>query len=180
MGLYHHIRNKDELLRGMEELILAEVNVPGAPSDDWREDCRVLFRALRAALLRHPSAAGLFQSTSGIAGGMIVFTSAVVGVMERAGFNGKEAVDAFRVLFWHTFTQARFECGAAYHTSHRRDRFHTALHATEGAGIERFAANFEYFLELDWGQLFEHGLDVIIAGLEAELYGKGLVPEGGA
>lgn len=59
-SLYHHFRDKNELLEEIARLLLLEVEAPKLnPKDDWRD---VLFRLAvetRRQILRHPNAAPL-------------------------------------------------------------------------------------------------------------------------
>jgi TetR/AcrR family tetracycline transcriptional repressor len=62
MSLYNHVANKDDLLDGVVEAVWAEVE-SAAPADaDWREGYRLLARALRDAVQRHPNTAPLITS----------------------------------------------------------------------------------------------------------------------
>ena len=59
MAAYHWFPNKDSILQGVGEAILAEIDVPTkwpAQSASWQEVARAMAREYRAALLRHPNA----------------------------------------------------------------------------------------------------------------------------
>ncbi len=66
MALYRHVANKDELLDGLVETVLAEVRSHTAdlpaevrPGQDWRDVVRARLLGARAAMLRHPWAPAL-------------------------------------------------------------------------------------------------------------------------
>ncbi|HET9672940.1 MAG TPA: TetR family transcriptional regulator, partial [Actinomycetota bacterium] len=64
MSLYHHVEDKDDLLDGICERVMAEFRFP-EPSDDWAESCRRGARAWRSLLRRHPNVMTLFAQQRG-------------------------------------------------------------------------------------------------------------------
>lgn len=56
-SLYHHFRNKEEILAGVAALALEDVRTPLGSTQDWREWLLRNFEAYRHALLAHPSLA---------------------------------------------------------------------------------------------------------------------------
>lgn len=59
-SLYHHFRDKNEILTEVARLILAEAEEPARlPADDWREALIALAVSARNSILRHPKAAPL-------------------------------------------------------------------------------------------------------------------------
>src|SRR5436309_9669006 len=61
MSLYRHVANKDDLLDGMLDLVLAEWELPERDGD-WVEAVKASARSVHAALRRHPWAAGLLTT----------------------------------------------------------------------------------------------------------------------
>jgi AcrR family transcriptional regulator len=59
-SLYHHFRDKNEVLTEVARLILLEADEPSRlPADDWREALISLAISARRSILRHPKAAPL-------------------------------------------------------------------------------------------------------------------------
>jgi AcrR family transcriptional regulator len=54
MSLYHHVRDKDELLELMADAISAELLVPGELLGDWRAALSAIAHNTRDTFLRHP------------------------------------------------------------------------------------------------------------------------------
>ncbi|HEY6479433.1 MAG TPA: TetR/AcrR family transcriptional regulator [Streptosporangiaceae bacterium] len=54
MSLYSYVPDKQTLIYDMVEQVSAELELPPAPSGDWRADLRLLARRQRALLHRHP------------------------------------------------------------------------------------------------------------------------------
>ena len=61
-SLYHHFKNKDEILVGAAELALSNVRTPEASDDHWRHWLSQNARNLRNALLEHPGLVPLIVS----------------------------------------------------------------------------------------------------------------------
>jgi AcrR family transcriptional regulator len=76
MSLYKHVANKEAILDGIRELLLADfaASLPSEPADGWREDLARFARAYRALGRAHPEAFALLASAPGrayVAGGDI-------------------------------------------------------------------------------------------------------------
>ncbi|HKV70246.1 MAG TPA: TetR family transcriptional regulator, partial [Gemmatimonadales bacterium] len=61
MSLYRHVRNKDDILDGIVDLVFAEIELP-ADRSNWRTVLRAQSISTRAALRRHPWAIALMES----------------------------------------------------------------------------------------------------------------------
>lgn len=61
MALYKHVANKDDLLSGMADVLIAEY-APAHSEGDWTEAVRHRILSARAVLLRHPWARQLFET----------------------------------------------------------------------------------------------------------------------
>lgn len=59
MSLYNHVGGKDEILDGILELVIAEIEPPSAAAD-WRVAMRHSVTSAHEVLLRHPWAAGIW------------------------------------------------------------------------------------------------------------------------
>lgn len=62
MALYKHVANKDELLDGMADVVIAEIEPPEPPAADWKPTVRRRVLAARRTMLRHPWARGVIES----------------------------------------------------------------------------------------------------------------------
>src|SRR5512132_2481947 len=61
MALYKHVAGKDELLDGMIDVVVAEIDPP-ATGVDWKAAVRQRILSARQALLRHPWASRVMES----------------------------------------------------------------------------------------------------------------------
>jgi AcrR family transcriptional regulator len=96
-SLYNHVAGKDDLLVGMAELVLAEIDLPHGDVD-WREAMRRRAVSARRVFLRHRWAAALIDSrvSSGPSGSS--YADGVLGTLLQAGFSPRVAANAFLVL----------------------------------------------------------------------------------
>jgi AcrR family transcriptional regulator len=60
MALYKHVANKDELLDGMVDVVVGEIDPPGGA--DWKTAIRQRVLSARRALLRHRWASRVIES----------------------------------------------------------------------------------------------------------------------
>jgi AcrR family transcriptional regulator len=61
MALYKHVANKDELLDGMMDVLIGEIDPPAGGSD-WKAALRERILSARRSMLRHPWASRLIES----------------------------------------------------------------------------------------------------------------------
>jgi hypothetical protein len=61
MALYKHVANKNELLDGMIDAVVGEIDPP-ASGTDWKTTIRRRVLSARRMLLRHPWASGVIES----------------------------------------------------------------------------------------------------------------------
>ena len=85
MSLYHHVKNKEDILDGMLDVVHAEFATPEA-GDAWRSAMRERAASTRRVLARHPWAIGMKARTSpGPA--TLGHLDSVIGCFVAAGFS---------------------------------------------------------------------------------------------
>lgn len=91
MALYKHLSNKEELLDGMVDAVMGEINdVVGeidAPSGDWKAGLRRRVLSAREILLRHPWAPRLMESRTNISLASMRYYDSLIGLLREAGFS---------------------------------------------------------------------------------------------
>lgn len=97
MSLYNHVKNKDDILDGMVEIVVGEVEVPTADGD-WRASMRRRATSAHQALTRHPWAALLLMSRVNVGPNMLRYVDATVGCLRAAGFSYPLADHAWNAL----------------------------------------------------------------------------------
>lgn len=104
MSLYYHLPDKETLLDGVADTVVAEVlaavtQEPGGGS--WREVLRRDFLTARRVMLRHPWAPGLLGTRRGIPMSVAVLYDRMLATLAGAGFSHRlahRAVHAFGSL----------------------------------------------------------------------------------
>ena len=86
MALYKHVAGKDELLDGMIDLVVAEIDPPIEDSD-WKTTMRERILSARRALLRHPWASSLLESRGEPTPTVIGYMDSMMGVFLAGGFS---------------------------------------------------------------------------------------------
>jgi AcrR family transcriptional regulator len=100
MSLYNHVKNKDEILDGLIDLVFSEIEPPSSELD-WRAAMRRRAVSTREVLRRHPWAIGLMEARSKPGPGNLAFHEAVLKCLREAGFSlamtarASSALDAF-------------------------------------------------------------------------------------
>jgi AcrR family transcriptional regulator len=86
MALYKHVANKDELLDGMIDAIVGEIEPP-EPSADWQPAVRQRILSARRALRRHPWASRLIASRPVPTPVELAYLESVIGMFRTGGFS---------------------------------------------------------------------------------------------
>ena len=102
MSLYRHVSNKDDLLGGMLDLVLAEWELP-PEGGAWDETIRASAVSVHAALRRHRWAAQLLLGPSGARIGRLEYMNALLARLREAGFDADTTYHAYHVLDGHIF-----------------------------------------------------------------------------
>src|SRR5215475_2279416 len=97
MSLYTHVRNKDDLLDGMVDALVAEIP-PGADGDDWKTSIRGMALGAREVFVRHPWAPATVQTRSAPGPAMLGYINAVIGTFRKGGFPIAQAHHALHIL----------------------------------------------------------------------------------
>jgi AcrR family transcriptional regulator len=100
MSLYHHVRNKQDLLGGLLDLVYAEIDLP-AGATDWRADVRRTAISFHHVLLQHPWACGLFTLPLDIGPARQRYMDALLGRLRSAGFSAVMTHHAYHALDSH-------------------------------------------------------------------------------
>ena len=170
MSLYNHVADKEDILNGVVEVVMAEYEFPPA-SDDWRETARRAARSWRTLLKAHPNVITLMSEqrkpTRTIDSMRPV--DYALGVIASRGLGPEETVRAFRAFggFIQGFVLAEIAnmFGGDPHAG-----LHEDLAAEIPADLlPHLAAHFPHLSECDFDEEFEYGLDLMLRGLEAKL-----------
>jgi AcrR family transcriptional regulator len=86
MSLYTHVRNKEDLLDGMVDVVIGQVSTPRA-GIDWKASLRRTILAARLVLLRHPWAPGIIETREAPGPAILRHYDTVMGILRGGGFS---------------------------------------------------------------------------------------------
>ena len=169
MSLYNHVANKDEILDGLVEIVISEIELP-AKGADWKDGMRLRANSAREMFLRHPWAISLMESRKNPGPAAMRYYDAVIGCMREGGFSIAMAAHAFSVLDSYILGFAMQELKMPFDTSDELADIADNI-------LEQLpAAEFPHFTEMivehalkpgyDYADEFEFGLELILDGLE--------------
>lgn len=98
MSLYHHVRNKDDLLDAMVDAVYAEIEAPPDDADDWVMAMADRARSLREVLLVHPWAITVMESRRHPGPNTLRHHDAVIGCCRRLGLSVEMTAHAFSLI----------------------------------------------------------------------------------
>jgi AcrR family transcriptional regulator len=96
-SLYNHVAGKDDLLDGVVDLVVAEIDLPFGDVG-WKEAMRRRAVSAREVFARHPWGAALIDSRGRSGPSSLSYADRVLGTMLRAGFSPRLAANAFLTL----------------------------------------------------------------------------------
>jgi AcrR family transcriptional regulator len=168
MSLYRHVRNKEDLLDGMVDLVFAEI-APPATDTDWKPAMRDRAISARHVLRRHPWAIGLMESRSQPGPANMAHHDAVLAVLLGAGFSSLMATHAYNLIDSFIYGFALQERGLPFDTHEELAALGDSMFGElppdayphfQRVGADLIASGFSYADE------FEFGLDLILDGIE--------------
>jgi AcrR family transcriptional regulator len=86
MALYKHVASKDELLDGMVDLVVGEIDPP-AGGTGWKTAIRRRILSARRALLRHPWASRVLESRTDPTPAVVAYMDSMIGMFRAGGFS---------------------------------------------------------------------------------------------
>jgi AcrR family transcriptional regulator len=90
MALYKHVANKDELLDGMIDVVVGEIDPPDGGAD-WKTAIRRRVLSARRMLLRHPWASGVIEARMKARANptlvVMAYLDSMIGIFRTGGFS---------------------------------------------------------------------------------------------
>jgi AcrR family transcriptional regulator len=97
MSLYNHVANKEDLLDGMADLVVAEIDLAPA-GGEWKPALRARVVDAREMLSRHPWAAQVIETRSTASPAVMRYFEAALGILRDGGFSLDLAHHALHAL----------------------------------------------------------------------------------
>lgn len=168
MSLYNHVANKDDILDGIVDLVLGDIDVPPAGTD-WKTAMRQRSISAHEVLLAHPWAALLIMSRFNIGPGMTRYLDATLGRLREGGFSIEGALDAWHTLDSHLYGFTLQQLSLPFEAEE-------APQVSAGVLGQLSADQYPHVVEVITEVMrsgreenFEFGLDLILDGLQRSL-----------
>lgn len=162
MSLYHYVSNKDDLLDAVLELLFQQIDLPlDVPDDKWEVALRGGLSAFNDVLLAHPGSVELFMSRPPKSPTAVKVLYWAYQRFELRGLTPAQSAAAFRFSISFVMGHAAREIGGA-----------SIVNTDEGLeAVGITDPEYRAFLiehgELSASELFDSGLDLVVAGLRA-------------
>jgi TetR/AcrR family tetracycline transcriptional repressor len=169
MSLYHHVADKDDLLQGVCDKIMASFEFPAA-GGTWGERMRAAARSWRRLLQAHPDVMRLFALTHGPSPSSpdsLRPTEFALGLIRDAGITDRDTVQAFHAFGGYIQGFVMMEGGSIKGGGHDPDAHDVFVSDVDAAAFPVLHQVSHYFTECGADEQFEFGLDLMIRGLEA-------------
>jgi AcrR family transcriptional regulator len=160
MSLYHHVTSKEDVLDGVIDLVVGTIELPDVDVD-WADWVRQFARTYRRVALEHPHVFRLVALRPLTTAPALRPVEMALQVLRRAGFDGRHALAAFQTLANYTSGFALEEIAAA------GGEGSPAMATLDPAEFPRLRELVHRPMKRDVA--FERGLDIIVAGLTAQL-----------
>jgi AcrR family transcriptional regulator len=177
MSLYNHVANKGDLVDGIVDVVVSEIELPAA--EDWEVAIREYAISAHEALLRHPWACSLAMSpttTRAARTERLRYMEWLLGLLRKAGFSPELTYHAYHALDGHILGFTLWQLGHSAGTKELGDAKGLADFAAAFLRELRGTGDYPYLSEHveqhitglgnDSGQEFEFGLDLILEGLK--------------
>jgi len=169
MSLYNHVANKDDIVDGITELVLAEIEVPsGGP--DWKTEIRRTAISSHEAFQRHRWACSLMMHRPRASPVRMRWMEAVLRTLREAGFSADMTHHAYHALDSHITGFTLWQVSMPFETKAE------LVDLAEGFLRQIPVEQYPYIIEHaeqhiapaspDGATEFEFGLDLILDGLE--------------
>ena len=168
MSLYNHVDNKDDLVSGILDLVVAEVEAPMS-GDDWKAALRQSAISLHDALTRHRWAARIWTSGGGSRAERLRHGEAALRCLREAGFSKDLTYHAFHVWQGYALGFTLQELNLPGDRERLKQMAAKFLRDFPTDEYPYFAEHIEQHIEPPHAEhrgAFEFGLDLILDGLE--------------
>jgi AcrR family transcriptional regulator len=167
MSLYNHVANKDEILAGMMEIAVGEIDLPSDESD-WKAAMRRSAISTRDVLRRHPWASSLWMSRRSGGQAELRRTDWMLRTLREAGLPNDLVYHALHILEAYVLGATVQHQSFPYRGEELASLASTFLQQLPADEYPDLVEHVRQHLDPPPGSEggFELGLDLILSGLE--------------
>jgi TetR/AcrR family transcriptional regulator, tetracycline repressor protein len=161
MALYTHVRDKNDLLAAVGARLLDELELEPREPDDWRGRIESVARAWSAVRARHP---GSFALVFRAGAHVLPLTEEMMDALQTGGFRGEDAWLAYQTLiFFLDAPLLRWPPAAP------GVMWQESVNRLDPVEARHFVSLAPHASSYAWDDVYEHGLQLLLDGLEARL-----------
>lgn len=168
MSLYNHVANKEDVLSGIVDIIVGDIDIIGSGSS-WKGSMRERAISMRKVFACHPWAVGLLEARRNLGPAALRYCDSVLGVLRKAGFSTVMAVRAFSVLdsyaYGYSIQEKSLSPRPVQEAARETEEFLRKVRADEYPHLVETAASVAAS-GFDYAKEFEIGLDLLLDALE--------------
>jgi AcrR family transcriptional regulator len=168
MSLYNHVTNKDDVLDGIVDLIVSDIEVPPAGTE-WKQAMRHRALSAHEVLLAHPWAALLLMSRFNIGPGMTRYLDSTLGCLREGGFTIDGALDAWNTIDSHIYGFTLQELNLPFEVEQTQQVSKEVLESLPVLDYPYVAEVVGQIARTGREENIEFGLNLILDGLERNL-----------
>jgi AcrR family transcriptional regulator len=102
MSLYNHVKNKDDIIDGIVDMVVGEIEVPDL-GVDWKTAMRRRSISAHTVLLRHPWSTMPLVARVNVGVAMLRYVDATLGCLREAGFSFRMSDYAWNAIDSHIY-----------------------------------------------------------------------------
>ena len=167
MSLYNHVANKDEIVNGLVDIVIGEIEVPDL-SMDWKMAMRQRANSAHKVLLRHPWASLMIMSHANVGPANLRYVDATLGCLREAGFSFEMADRAWNAIDSHIYGFTLQELKFPFAPGEYSEAAKNGLALIPADQYPYFNQLTHHVMEGHYDGLhdFEFGLELILDGLD--------------
>ncbi len=165
MSLYKHVANKSDVLDGIVDLVVGDIDVPPTGTD-WKTAMRQRAHSAHEVLLAHPWAAMLVMSRFNIGPGMTRYLDSTLGRLREGGFSIDGALDAWHTLDSHIYGFTLQELGLPFDVDETRQVSADVLPQLPADEFPHIVEVITQIMQVGREEDFDFGLELILDGLQ--------------
>jgi TetR/AcrR family transcriptional regulator, tetracycline repressor protein len=170
MSLYGYVPSKEDLLKGIVETVLADVELPPDDEVDWRERVKSILRSFRHVAHKHPSVISLIPLDPPSTSSELRPMESGIKALRDAGFDERMAARAFRIAAGYAIGYVSLELGGFFGNERKNPRVQSVTPVPlDLEAFPNLVAIAPYLVDWDPDTEFEAGIDVILSGLAESL-----------
>jgi AcrR family transcriptional regulator len=169
MSLYYHVSNKDEILDGMIDIVIGEIELPMS-DDDWKPAMRKRAISAHRMLAKHPWAIQVMETRVNPGPASLKYYDSVIGSLIGGGFSIALAAHAFSAIDAYIYGFSLQQLNLPFEDEHDigevTDLILEHLPVDEYPHFAAMITDHALQPGYSYADEFEFGLDLILDGFE--------------